>query len=215
MKQPFFCFAMILVLCSHLDSMESTQNNEDDKILYFNIGGYKMDISRPTIEQFGGTYLNALICGTYAITKDRKGRIFIDRPQEEGEIISYFTRCQQIPEKYDHNTIKNMSEFFGIKSFIKYKNEIREKRLKMSEYKALNNVLHKNCHECGENLSGMRGLVLKAHLLSHHAEIKEAKKFYNGNVGKDEEEYLYRVPLPSKKKQKKSSDKSNLSNCAN
>jgi hypothetical protein len=99
MKQPFFCFAMILVLCSHLDSMESTQNNEDDKILYFNIGGYKMDISRSTIEQFGGTYLNALISGKYAITKDREGRIFIDRPQEEGEIIAYFTRCQQITEK--------------------------------------------------------------------------------------------------------------------
>jgi hypothetical protein len=201
MKQPFFYFAMISILCSHLCSMEPIQNHDDDEILYLNIGGYKTDISRSTIEQFGGTYLNALISGKYAITKDREGRIFIDRPQEEGEIISYFTRCQQIYEKYDQKTIKNAAEFFGIELLMKYRNKKGKKKPKISEYRVFYNKCHKICCECGADISSMTVLMRKGHLLNHQAQIESVGLITNPYNGRHEEEYLYRVPLPSNNNQ--------------
>ncbi len=87
MKQPLLTIVAFLFFSNHLTSMQA-QSLSGENILYFNIGGYKMDISRSTIEQFGGDYLKAFISGKFGINRDRDGRAFIDRPEGEGKVIS-------------------------------------------------------------------------------------------------------------------------------
>lgn len=117
MARPFLSFGALVFFCGHLASMEPETPQIGDQ-LYFNIGGYKMDVSRQTVEQFGGPYLNALISGQYGITYDRKVRIFIDRPKEEGKLIAYFMRTQQLPANCDETHAKSAADFFGLEGML-------------------------------------------------------------------------------------------------
>lgn len=164
-------------------------NHKLDEIIYFNIGGYKMDIKRHTIYQFGGTYLNQLINNILTI-KDREGRIFIDRPKEEGKIVAHYIRTQQYPPNVDKNIIKNTAKFFDIESLkkmIKNRRKDKKKR-KYSEYKVYNYIPDDDtCIYCNYKSDSISSIA--AHLLnSHNAKIVSILNSRNNPT------IIYRIP---------------------
>jgi hypothetical protein len=171
--------------------MEDQALTKND-ILHFNIGGYKTDIMRSTIEQFGGSYLTTLISDKFGVIRDHKGRIFIDRPKEEGKLIAYFIRTQQLPMNLDETVARLAADYFGLESML---NMLDKHWPKMSGEKFIkfNRSDAMQCPEC--NVIKMRDAwrfdKAKEHLTSHHqAEILQSKvdEYYKWKI-------IYRIPV--------------------
>jgi hypothetical protein len=196
MPRYLFLLIVLIGICSQLQGMEEYRPQPND-ILRFNIGGCKWDVTRQTIEQFGGDYLNALLNGEFDITRDIKGRIFIDRPQKEAEYIQHFILTQQLPAKFERNIAISAAQFFGIEAMEKYIEEKKDaekktrrvnKKPKMSEVRMFERLMQ--CPKCRKNqLSDIFDCIL--HLTNvHNAEIIDSNGGYNCVWG-----VLYRVPL--------------------
>jgi len=64
---------------------------------HLNVGGTVFETSRSTLVQQPGSYLESLLSGRYQISRDRSGRIFINRDPEHFRTILNFLRNPQAP----------------------------------------------------------------------------------------------------------------------
>lgn len=111
MKRFFLLFSVLMILASHLLSMN---NQGKDEIVYFNIGGHKLTTITSTIENSKSPILLNAISGKFIVIKDKKGRIFIDRPASEGELLGYFLRNCTLPADHDPTVAKSTMNFFEL-----------------------------------------------------------------------------------------------------
>lgn len=195
---------VLLLLCGQLVAMEYLpEGNEatdepdreallEDEIIYLNIGGLKIDITRSTIEIAGGDFLNALLSGKFVAAKDTKGRIFIDLDQEEGKLIAYFIRNQQLPEKFDRQVATSAAEYFGIEAMGIL---VEERKSHLEELKIWkdSSSYWTYCAECTNNLGSSNLYTAVKHLLDvHQAEIVCSDHQCSGYGGKWS--IMYRLP---------------------
>ena len=85
-----------------------------EKWITLKVSGYEITTTKQTIEESGIEYLINLLKGTFAIDKDKDGRILIDRPQEEGVILDKFLRTKKLPRGSNLESAENAADFFGI-----------------------------------------------------------------------------------------------------
>lgn len=71
------------------------------KIVELNVGGEYYATTEETIMKYPDSMLAKLISGNFNVTKDRKGRIFIDRSKKLFEHVSQYLRANTIPQKED------------------------------------------------------------------------------------------------------------------
>jgi hypothetical protein len=170
--KPLLSLLVALFFCSRSQGMEDLPTQKKDEILHFNIGAYKMDLTRSTIELSGGSFLQALISGKFAITTD-KGRIFIDRPKEEGKLIAYFVRTQALPAKFDKVIAKEAAEFFGLEDMRKLVERVSQykQRSQWGSVKKLASIWGvATCNECKKEYYSFY-LAVKHLIERHQAQI--------------------------------------------
>lgn len=86
-----------------------------------NIGGTVFETGRATLVQQPGSYLEALMSGRYQISRDRNGRIFINRDPEHFRTILNFLRNPQTPpmprDASESESLVRESDFYGLHFF--------------------------------------------------------------------------------------------------
>eukprot|EP00922_Rhytidocystis_sp_ex-Travisia-forbesii_P029214 GHVS01042775.1.p1 GENE.GHVS01042775.1~~GHVS01042775.1.p1 ORF type:complete len:510 (+),score=87.92 GHVS01042775.1:226-1755(+) len=86
-----------------------------------NVGGVVFETSRHTLIQQPGSFLEALLSGRHQVSRDRQGRIFLDRDSELFRVLLNFLRNPAVPamprDSAESDAIANEAEFFGIKFF--------------------------------------------------------------------------------------------------
>merc|ERR1719343_1420168 len=92
-----------------------------DSRVDLNVGGTVFETSRATLVQQPGSYLEALLSGRYQISRDRNGRVFINRDPEHFRTILNFLRNPQTPpmprDSADSEALVRESSFYGIHFF--------------------------------------------------------------------------------------------------
>jgi len=86
-----------------------------------NVGGTIFETARQTLVQQSGSYLEALLSGRYQISRDRNGRIFINRDPEHFRTVLNFLRNPQTPpmprDACESEALVREAEFYGVKFF--------------------------------------------------------------------------------------------------
>eukprot|EP00920_Eleutheroschizon_duboscqi_P000793 GHVT01002062.1.p1 GENE.GHVT01002062.1~~GHVT01002062.1.p1 ORF type:complete len:444 (-),score=20.31 GHVT01002062.1:124-1455(-) len=86
-----------------------------------NVGGVVFETSRHTLVQQPGSFLESLLSGRYNVSRDRNGRIFLDRDSELFRIILNFLRNPSAPcvprDDAESDAVAREAEFYGIKFF--------------------------------------------------------------------------------------------------
>lgn len=86
-----------------------------------NVGGTIFQTGRATLVQQPGSYLEALLSGRYQISRDRDGRIFINRDPENFRTILNFLRNPQTPpmprDASESEALVREASFYGIHFF--------------------------------------------------------------------------------------------------
>ncbi|CEM14152.1 unnamed protein product [Vitrella brassicaformis CCMP3155] len=86
-----------------------------------NVGGVIFETSRHTLIQQSGSYLEALLSGRHPVSRDRQGRIFIDRDSELFRVVLNFLRNPAVPptprDDSESVSVCKEAEFYGIRFF--------------------------------------------------------------------------------------------------
>jgi len=86
-----------------------------------NVGGTVFETSRSTLVQQSGSFLEAALSGRHQISRDRSGRIFINRDAEHFRTILNFLRNPQTPpmprDSAESEALVKEAEFYGIHFF--------------------------------------------------------------------------------------------------
>src|SRR5580704_13323124 len=85
----------------------SMEQSVPEKWIELNIGSYKIMTTRQTIEESGINYLLNLLKEDFAIDRNEKGQIRIDRSQDEGHIIDDFLRTHKLARWAKLETARN------------------------------------------------------------------------------------------------------------
>jgi BTB/POZ domain len=152
----FTFVSLIFLFCNPSSSMEtqvpqSPHDNQENDIIYINIGGHLIVTTKNTINLSGMSYFKSLFNGKFGkMNYDKKGNIFIDRDQEEARFIESFIRTHTLPSKCNLELAQRVAEYFGsdeIKNLIKSK---KEKKKKMSGQKIMRywEDVYTECPEC-------------------------------------------------------------------
>jgi len=88
---------------------------------HLNVGGTVFETSRATLVQQPGSYLEALLSGRYQISRDRSGRVFINRDPEHFRTILNFLRNPQAPpmprDLAESEALVREAGFYGVHFF--------------------------------------------------------------------------------------------------
>ena len=141
--KKFLSLLAVFLMAHGLEAME--QNG--DELIRLNIGGYKFDTTRSTIQLNGGEYLNTLISGKFAVTSDRRQRIFIDRSIEEAKLVEVFLRSACLPKGFDKNLANAAADFFQIEAMKKYIKEEESFEISIKQLGGRIDSLKKMRHE--------------------------------------------------------------------
>lgn len=86
-----------------------------------NVGGTVFETARSTLVQQSGSYLDSLLSGRYQISRDRYGRIFINRDPEHFRTILNFLRNPQTPpmprDSAESEALVREAAFYGVHFF--------------------------------------------------------------------------------------------------
>lgn len=86
-----------------------------------NVGGTVFETARATLVQQSGSYLESLLSGRYQISRDRFGRIFINRDPEHFRTILNFLRNPQTPpmprDSAESEALVKEAGYYGIHFF--------------------------------------------------------------------------------------------------
>lgn len=93
-------------------------NIATETLIDINIGGAVFETSRHTLTQQKNSFLDQLLSGRHKVTRDKNGRIFLDRDSELFRIILNFLRNPgNVPVPKDLNESESLlkeAEFYGI-----------------------------------------------------------------------------------------------------
>uniref|UniRef100_A0A6U9MN59 BTB domain-containing protein n=1 Tax=Zooxanthella nutricula TaxID=1333877 RepID=A0A6U9MN59_9DINO len=88
---------------------------------HLNVGGTVFETSRATLVQQSGSYLEALLSGKYPISRDRNGRVFLNRDPEHFRTILNFLRNPQTPpmprDGPESEALIKEAQYYGIHFF--------------------------------------------------------------------------------------------------
>jgi len=86
-----------------------------------NVGGTIFETARSTVVQQSGSYLETLLCGRYDCSRDRHGRIFINRDPEYFRTVLNFLRNPHTPpmprDSAESEALVKEAGFYGIHFF--------------------------------------------------------------------------------------------------
>mmetsp|Transcript_36941 Transcript_36941/g.73100 ORF Transcript_36941/g.73100 Transcript_36941/m.73100 type:complete len:618 (-) Transcript_36941:27-1880(-) len=86
-----------------------------------NVGGTVFETARSTIVQQSGSFLESLLSGRYQVSRDRFGRIFLDRDPDQFRTILNFLRNPQIPpmprDSADSELLVKEAAYYGVHFF--------------------------------------------------------------------------------------------------
>lgn len=86
-----------------------------------NVGGTVFETSRSTLAQQSGSFLEALLSGRHQVSRDRQGRIFVNRDPEHFRTILNFLRSPQTPpmprDDADSEALVREALFYGVRFF--------------------------------------------------------------------------------------------------
>lgn len=68
-----------------------------ETVVDINVGGVVFESSRQTLTQQKGSFLEALLSGRHHVSRDRQGRIFLDRDAELFRIVLNYLRQPTAP----------------------------------------------------------------------------------------------------------------------
>jgi len=89
--------------------------------VHLNVGGTVFETARSTLVQQPGSYLESLLSGRYQISRDRNGRVFINRDPEHFRTILNFLRNPQTPpmprDGGESEALVREAGFYGIHFF--------------------------------------------------------------------------------------------------
>lgn len=101
----------------HSGPNNSLNMENEEKIIYLNIGGYKYVTTRQTLLQGGKlNYFTALLSNKFALTLDKEGNVFIDRDGKYFEPILEYLRTGELHCDADakEENIRREAEFYQI-----------------------------------------------------------------------------------------------------
>mmetsp|Transcript_39209 Transcript_39209/g.101432 ORF Transcript_39209/g.101432 Transcript_39209/m.101432 type:complete len:594 (+) Transcript_39209:65-1846(+) len=86
-----------------------------------NVGGTIFETGRATLVQQQGSYLEALLSGRYQVSRDRNGRIFVNRDPEHFRTVLNFLRNPQTPpmprDSSESEALVREANYYGIHFF--------------------------------------------------------------------------------------------------
>uniref|UniRef100_A0A7S4VNE6 BTB domain-containing protein n=1 Tax=Alexandrium monilatum TaxID=311494 RepID=A0A7S4VNE6_9DINO len=86
-----------------------------------NVGGTVFETARSTLVQQSGSFLESLLSGRYQVSRDRYGRLFLDRDPEHFRTILNFLRNPQTPpmprDGAESEALVREASFYGIHFF--------------------------------------------------------------------------------------------------
>lgn len=86
-----------------------------------NVGGTIFETARSTLVQQSGSYLEAVLSGRYQVSRDRYGRIFINRDPEHFRTVLNFLRNPQTPpmprDAAESEALVREASFYGVHFF--------------------------------------------------------------------------------------------------
>lgn len=86
-----------------------------------NVGGQVFETARSTLVQQSDSYLSSLLSGRYQVSRDRCGRIFINRDPDHFRTILNFLRNHQTPpmprDSAESEALVRESQFYGVHFF--------------------------------------------------------------------------------------------------
>eukprot|EP00916_Digyalum_oweni_P023908 GHVL01039586.1.p1 GENE.GHVL01039586.1~~GHVL01039586.1.p1 ORF type:complete len:320 (+),score=79.04 GHVL01039586.1:55-1014(+) len=96
-------------------------NIATETMVDLNVGGIIFETSRHTLVQQAGSYLEALLSGRHKISRDRQGRVFIDRDSELFRIILNFLRNPEAPpqprDSAESEALCKEADHYGVRFF--------------------------------------------------------------------------------------------------
>ncbi|CBZ52760.1 putative kelch motif domain-containing protein [Neospora caninum Liverpool] len=96
-------------------------NIATETVVDLNVGGVIFEASRHTFVQQPGSFLETLLSGRHHVSRDKQGRIFLDRDSELFRIILNFLRNPSMPpqprDSAESDAITQEAEFLGIRFF--------------------------------------------------------------------------------------------------
>jgi hypothetical protein len=154
------------------------------EIIKLNIGGYRFETTRGTIEDFGGDFLNRLVEKNCNKDRDEGGYLFVDRPKQEAKLIDYFLRTSKVPPCFNPYIVEDAKEYFGIAAMNPSQSAQRQWTIHSNK--------KTSCPECkGAPANIEHRFVAVQHLLEHHdATIYAYYASYYGEIY-----ILYSVPI--------------------
>lgn len=92
-----------------------------DSTVDLNVGGQNFETARATLVRQPGSYLEGLLSGRHQVSRDRNGRIFINRDPELFRVILNFMRNPQTPptprDSAESEALCHEAKFYGIHFF--------------------------------------------------------------------------------------------------
>uniref|UniRef100_A0A0G4HRY7 Potassium channel tetramerisation-type BTB domain-containing protein n=1 Tax=Chromera velia CCMP2878 TaxID=1169474 RepID=A0A0G4HRY7_9ALVE len=86
-----------------------------------NVGGVVFETSRETLVQQGGSFLASLLSGRHLVSRDRQGRVFLDRDPEAFRLVLNFLRNPKSPpvpgSSEESEVIVREAEWLGVRFF--------------------------------------------------------------------------------------------------
>merc|ERR1719238_2150995 len=86
-----------------------------------NVGGTVFETSRSTLVQQSGSFLEAILSGRHQISRDRSGRVFINRDPEHFRTILNFLRNPQTPpmpqDSAESDALMREASYYGVHFF--------------------------------------------------------------------------------------------------
>ncbi|PFH37847.1 kelch repeat and K+ channel tetramerization domain containing protein [Besnoitia besnoiti] len=96
-------------------------NIATETVVDLNVGGVVFEASRHTLVQQPGSFLESLLSGRHHVSRDKQGRIFLDRDSELFRIILNFLRNPSTPpqprDAAESDAITQEADFLGIRFF--------------------------------------------------------------------------------------------------
>nr|PIM05435.1 kelch repeat and K+ channel tetramerization domain-containing protein [Toxoplasma gondii COUG] len=96
-------------------------NIATETVVDLNVGGVVFEASRHTFVQQPGSFLETLLSGRHHVSRDKQGRIFLDRDSELFRIILNFLRNPAMPpqprDSAESDAITQEADFLGIRFF--------------------------------------------------------------------------------------------------
>lgn len=92
-----------------------------ESMVDLNVGGTVFETSRSTLVQQSGSFLEAMLSGRHPVSRDRYGRIFVDRDPEHFRTMLNFLRNPQAPpmprDGADSEALVREADYFGVRFF--------------------------------------------------------------------------------------------------